>query len=275
MKKNLVYLLGFIFALSFIACDNDDEKDDNNNGSVSTETLSAKWEIADVNSEFKSFEFNEDGTYIVVIHAAGVQPLSMAAAKASFLKSGKSMAPRSNAPDVESNLSPVHTGNYQINGNTITLSGFGLIEVISITNEEFTFSFTLEATGDEYSFEANKAAEPIASSSRTDTLCRTWVIDRITDVDNNDIEEDYVNGILNSIVLFSKAGTYLVMYADEAKEAGLSEWKWANSEETELYYSWDNWEDGWDDNIVRISELTPTSLVIDEGERLTYLRLQN
>lgn len=261
----------FACAFTFVACD----KENGNEGdiSVSKNTISAKWEISDNNSPYASFEFNQDGSYIVVENVEMNMRSSSVISKASLFNSNSLRAAKTRSSESESNLSPIHFGTYRIEGNKIILSGFGLIEVISITAEEFTFSFTLEATGQTNSFVANKSAEPISSSSRTEMLCRTWVIERLTDGNNNDINDDGAD-IIGSIVLFSRAGTYLVLYGGEGGEAGLSEWKWANSQETKLYYSWENWTDDWSDNIVTITDLKSTSLVIEEYDWYWHLSLK-
>lgn len=101
------------------------------------------------------------------------------------------------------------------------------------------------------------------SSSNTDMLCKTW--DLVTmngePVDGTDME---------LTVLFSRAGTYFVNYANDGyDEARVAQWKWKNTEETELYYSWEevpNWETA---AYVIISELTSTYLEIVEDD-LTY-----
>ncbi|MDR2389155.1 MAG: hypothetical protein LBD89_05140, partial [Tannerellaceae bacterium] len=159
---------------------------------------------------------------------------------------------------------------------------------------EFTFSFTLEATGKNETYVANKAADPISSTSRTDMFCRTWRLEKIT-IDESAVSEENKKHYVEEygtdwkteaekdrneeyaglIVLFSKAGTYLVLYAydDADEEAGLSEWKWANKEETEIYYSWANWEDDWTENIVQVKDLNNAILKIQEGEFLYHLIL--
>jgi len=307
----------------FSGCDKDDNKGSNENESNSlVKTISAKWEISDSNSPYASFEFNKDGNYIVVKN--DVEPnlkSSSTDLNRSFLskKGLKSMNLRSS----ETNLSPIHFGTYRIEGNNIILSGFGVIEIISITAEEFSFSFTLDATGEKNSFVANKSAEPISSSSRTDMLCRTWEVQKMTiDVDFilnkfsslTEEEIDYIterygenwkqkfiedeletakkftefieNKTLTLTVLFSKAGTYLVLYDGpeniivsgnrtwEFEDAGLSEWKWANNEETKLYYSWNNWENNWEDNAVTINQLDDNTLVVQEEYELTHLKIK-
>lgn len=269
--KSLTKLFLSLFLVSaFVACDNDDDNNNDDNDTLKN-TISAKWEIADSNSPYASFEFNTDGNYIVVENDMEnvLKTKSNQKSENSVFKSGKISSMRSSKS--ESNLFPIHFGTYKIEGNTIILSGFGLIEVTSITSEEFTFSFTLESTGEKNSFVAGKSEEPISSSSRTDMLCRTWVLEKITE-DGKIIEDE--DDMIGSIVLFSKAGTYLVLYGGEGGEAGLSEWKWANSQETKLYYSWSNWEEDWSENIVTITDLKSTSLAIEEYGEIWHFTLK-
>ena len=157
-------------------------------------------------------------------------------------------------------------GNYKIDKDKITLSGFGVIEVSSITDTELSFSLTLQATGEQNSFSASKAPAAIPASNRTDMLCRTWVIERIT-VGGGNIEDPQIGGV----VLFSRAGTYLVA---SAELNGLAAWKWADQSETKIYYSWENWMEDWSSQIVTITALTGTSLVILDGDWTWHLKLK-
>ncbi|MDR3271938.1 MAG: hypothetical protein LBT29_00445 [Flavobacteriaceae bacterium] len=263
------------------------ENDDNDDGNTLTNTINAKWEISGSNSAYASFEFNKDGNYIVVENEAIKKSSVTGQLKSSLFQNSKSFvtsksATRSSTSD--SNLSPIHFGTYKIEGDKIILTGFGTLDVISITAEEFTFSFTLEATGEKGTYVASKAAEPISASSRTDMLCRTWKIQEIS-IDESlipdedkayyievygvnwkvELEKSMAEEIVGATILFSKAGTYLVLYVSEEHAAGLSEWKWANKEETAIYYSWENWEDDWEeDGIVQIKELSDTTLKMQE-----------
>ncbi|MDR2131054.1 MAG: hypothetical protein LBP56_07830 [Odoribacteraceae bacterium] len=286
------FIASLFFPVLFSSCDN--KKDEG--PAFSPATISAKWEITDPNSQYASFEFNKDGTYIVIEKEYYEQALALARGSAGrgtvrtplFGNFAGNAATRSSS---ESNLSPIHTGTYTIEGEKIILSGFGVLDVISITAEEFTFSFTLESASETEEYVANKAAEPISSSSRTDMFCRTWVIEKIT-IDESALsesdKEDYIQEygpewkkeveeietaeIAGGIALFSRAGTYLIMYENEENsEAGLSEWKWANEEETTIYYSWDNWEDNWEENIVKINDLKSNSLILQERELIFHL----
>jgi hypothetical protein len=286
--KNVFYmaLLSLLVATVVTACSEDD---DDSSGDTLTNTINAKWEISNPNSAYASFEFSKDGDYIVLENEKGATLKSSARLypQNSLFQNKTKVSTRSSSSD--SNLSPIHFGKYKIEGNKIILLGFGSIDIISITAEEFTFSFTLEATGKKEEYIANKAEEPVSSSSRTSMLCRTWLLEKVTIDESSVFEEDkayylekYGNNwkteiekmrnedIAGSTVLFSKAGTYLVLYVGK-DEAGLSEWRWANEEETALYYSWENWENNWRDNIVQIKELNNTILKMQEEESVFHL----
>ena len=272
MTKNLIYLLVFTFIITFVSCDKDNGNKDNGDGNsdVSINTISAKWEISDNNSPYISFEFTKDGNYIVVENVETNLRSLNTSLENSLFKNNNLEAVSTRSSESESFQSPIYFGTYRIEGNKIVLTGFGLIEVVSITADEFTFSLTPEATGQKNRIVAGKSNEPISSSSKSDMLCRTWIIEKYTDENNNDIPDE--DDFMGSIVLFSRAGTYLVL--KEEGWAGLAEWKWANSQETELYCSWENWTDDWRENIVKIT-VTSTSLIVrDVDNVITHLRLK-
>jgi hypothetical protein len=264
-------LVGLFMAVAFNSCDDDENNKDND---PLVDAISAKWEISDSNSPYASFEFNKDGNYIVAerveTDAERVETTlqsSGASAGQPFIKSNSFRTAGTRLSEPEQNSSPVYFGTYRIEGNRIILSGFGSIEIISMTDDEFSFSLTLEGTKEKTDFVAEKSDEPIAASSRTDMLCRTWVLERMTE----DGESIPAGGSMT--VLFSRAGTYLVSYVYEGS-TGLSSWKWANSQETQFYYSWEKWMDDWNNNLVTITNLTSTSFSADEGGTTLHFKLK-
>jgi len=277
MTKNLIYLLVFAFGFTFVSCDKDNNNESESD--VSVNTISVKWEISDSNSPYASFEFNKDGNYIVVEREGASSKSSNTSLKASLFKNNISKVASMRSSESESNLSPIHFGTYQIDGDKIILSGFGLIEVINITAEEFSFSFTLAATGEKNGFVAQKSAELISSSNRTDMLCRTWYCEKVTATESaleEDAEriEELIDEMTGMSFLFSKAGTYLCLYTNG--EAGLAEWKWANNEETKFYFSWDNWTAELDEeDMATINQLSANSLVIQDYMFVYHLTLKN
>jgi hypothetical protein len=302
MNKKLNFLMLFtsIFALTVMtSCSKDDESsnsDDALTGDVLTKdnlnTINAKWEISAPNSIYASFEFHKDGNYIVTerdknpVSTASVRSSASMSSSESFLF-GNSKILGAKKKDVatresesETNPSPIHFGTYTIEGNTMILSGFGVLEAVSVTTEKFAFALTLEGTEKKEEYVASKVAELIPASTRTDMLCRSWKIQEQTIIEDlvpadekADYEDEYGvkwkeelqkeldEELLGAIVLFSRAGTYLVLPVGDESEPELAEWKWANEDETAFYYSWENWDEGenWrEENIVQINELTGT-----------------
>ena len=233
--KTLKLVLAAILALAFItSC----EKDENDSKvTLEKETISATW-IVNGSGEYKSFEFNESGNYIVVINTT----------------------PKS------TNSQIILFGTYKIvNKSAIELSDFGTIKVTSIDDTSISFSVMLYSNPDnEIMIDATRQEE-MESSTRTDLLSRTWEMVSVNG-------EPVVGTDMEVTVLFSKAGTYLVAYADPESENGLAQWKWKNIEETQLLYSWRDvpiWEE---ENFVEVPELTSTRLKIIEDEAIYILK---
>lgn len=249
--------------------------------------MNAKWEISDPNSAYSSFEFNRDGNFIVVEDGTDVFLKAGLNKESSFLQQyPKKIDIRSSS---DSKFSSVHFGKFQIDGNTINLSGFGTITVTSITADKFSFSFSLESTGENWNFTTNKAKEPILASSRTEMFCRTWIIHNVI-IDETTLSEAEKNWyvyqygsdwkaeaekeLIGATVLFTKAGTYFVSYADEELNPGLFWWKWGNKEETVIHYSENNWQDNWQEhNFPLIEELSTTTFKMKDNGRYYELTL--
>lgn len=290
MRKKLNFPTIFILSLFFVACDKDN---DNSNESDNLKNkISAKWEIADINSPYASFEFNKDGNYIIVRNNA------FKSSKANSLKSKKSIFKNDltltgkRSSTSETNLPPVLIGTYKIEENTIILSGFGLIEDVDITNEKFSFSLTPNATGEKNSFIAERAEDEISSSDKTNIFCRTWTAKKASIDVGSLLEEDIIyykeeygnnweSELLQELnedlkgfnVFFSKAGTYLTFYNGEEDYVEAGKWKWANKEETKIYYSWENWTENWRNNTITIDDLKSTSLSMRENGIIVHFVL--
>lgn len=219
--KNFKQILVAIFVLTFIAsCDKDENEP---KGTLEKATISAKWVVSN-SSEYESFEFNESGNYIVV----------------------------ENTTTKSTNDKTIHFGTYEIiNNKTIVLSDFGTFTISEINENSINFSIQLTSNPDnEIIINASKQEE-MESSTNTDLLCRTW---KLISID----EEDFAGAEDEIIVLFSKAGTYLVTLT------GLAQWKWKDEAETQILYSWDEvpvWEE---EVYVEIIELTNSTLKILE-----------
>jgi hypothetical protein len=229
--RNLKQILLAILVLTFITACDKDENDPKE--TLEKATISAKWNV-DNSSEYESFEFNESGNYIVV----------------------------KNTTTKSTNDQVVLFGTYEIiDAQKINLTDFGTLTISDVNENSISFSIILTNDPDnEIIINASKQDE-IESSTKTDLLCRTWemVTENGEPVAGTDME---------LTVLFSKAGTYFVSFAnpEDESDGGLAQWKWNNDEETQLLYSWEkvpNWEE---EDYVEISELTANTLKIVEDE---------
>ena len=278
--KFFMALMNFLIVVTLTSCNN----------AIENESLivlmNAKWEISDPNSDYSSFEFNRDGNFIVVEDRTNPTfRAGLSKEKSSFQQNSSRIGTRASS---DSKFSPVHFGDFQINGNTINLSDFGTITVASITADEFSFSFTIESTGKIQTFTANKVKESISASKRTEIFCRTWIIHKVT-IDEATLSETDKNWyvyqygsewkveaekeLIGSIVLFTKAGTYLVSYADEELSPGLFWWKWGNEEESVIHFSENNWQNNWTEYGFSAIELSNTTLKMTDNGRYYELKL--
>lgn len=146
----------------------------------------------------------------------------------------------------------IHFGQYTISHDTIILGDFGTLKVVELGSDVFWFSITTCFSGKKTEVSTKKAAE-MAGSARTDLLCKTWNI------------KYYGDDVVLGTVLFSKAGTYFVHYYDD-EEGGLAQWRWKDSNEKELLYTWDwnNWNSE-SSGIVTINMLTKNYLKVTEA----------
>ena len=136
--RNLKHGLIVAFSLLFIvSCNNENTPQIK----LEKEAISSKW-IVNGASDYKSIEFNNDGSYIVVNGLASDEN--------------------------------VYFGNYKIvNNTTISLSDFGTIEVSEISDNSINFKIQQISSSDETIIKASKQ-ETIVNSNNTELLCRTW-----------------------------------------------------------------------------------------------------
>ncbi len=232
--KNLKQILVLILILTTIfSC----KKKENEQSTLSKETLSAKW-IVDDASVFASFEFNKSGNYIVVVNSAA--------------KSGKGQI--------------VLFGTYEIiDSKTIILSDLGTISITEIGKNSIRFSIVLDSSpGDEIIITATKSDE-IPNSARTALLCRTWDLISVNGV-------SVAGTDMELTVLFSAAGTYFVSFANPSDlgDGGLAWWTWKDNTQQSFCYSWDGEPTCDGTNEVEIAELTSSEAIIIEDTE-TYV----
>jgi hypothetical protein len=219
--------------------------DNEGSAPLSTSSISAKWNVSAQTSNYASFEFNKDGNYIVVENPQTTS---------------------GNVTQAAATTEPtVHFGKYQITDNTVKLAGLGTMVVTGIVGSQITFNFATTANPEQKLDYTATRAPNVANSSKTDLLCRTWKVTSEIDKKNGEEKAPEHNRI-GWTVLFSHAGTYFVNHEDGTSPE-LAQWKWKNAAETEVYYSWDNWDDFVEnEDFITITELTKNSLKIYESQ---------
>lgn len=250
-------ILAIIFIISFTSCSKEKVTPIEN---LDKTQLSAKWVVSG-SGEYESFEFNESGNYIVV--KKGSTSTRINSSERTSLWGTVVKEPTGNANErVEASSPTINFGSYEITNNTINLSNFGTITVDKLDNNAISFSLQLTGSSNKITITASKQAE-MASSTKTDLLCKTWELVTINGSTATGTEYEKLT------VLFSKAGTYYVTYANAPEKGGLAQWKWKNSTETEFLYTWT--KDVWSNNdLVTITELTSSTLKMAEGS-VTYV----
>jgi len=201
-----------------LACKKDDDEDTNNNNdsdvvNVEKSTVSAKWEV-EGDSDYETFEFNESGTYVVV----------------------------KNSPDKDTDEEIIILGTYLIDGNLLILSDFGIVKVISLNEEQISFSVKLEGETDYGDVLIGNRSDELPVSDKTTLLCRTW---KVKVMSGDTLPEDE-----QGFVTFFKSGTYITAWAGDE----VAKWKWYDSNENSWCYSWNEEIDC--ENYVIVTELT-------------------
>lgn len=218
-----------LVAISF-SCSSDD--DDKSLSKAEIATNETKWISSTPNGQFASFEFNKSGNYIIVENVR--------------LKSTEDQN--------------VLFGTYEIIDNsTIKLSDIGTITVISVTDTNIQMDIITENSSSSVAFNALKA-ENLEETTKTNLLCQTWEMKKYNGVSVVGTEDE------GAIVLFSKAGTYFLVYPNDVDAGGLALWKWKpESNESQFLYSWSNsFEGEYDGSFVTVNELTADYLKITE-----------
>lgn len=243
--------------LAFVLLVTSCSKDDADGGSLDTpkyESVSAKYEILSDHSPYKSIELGASGDYIVITSDY------YSAMSRSFSLSKKGVFGNWGVPQSRAtNYDGVIYGSYkQLSNGDFDLEGFGIIKVVYGDNDNVEALSITPDEGEEMQFDVEKV-EVMDDDGLTNSLCRTWLFEKIRVVaylDGKKVLDEYVdNGDLEyfdveiSEVLFSKSGTYMVIYGDET--LGVASWKWKDMDDKMLYYSWDG--EWYDDCTVQIS----------------------
>ena len=305
-KRVWSYVLLFMMtvcSLSLVSCSSDDDDDDDGGGDVTPaafEAYAAKYQITNASAAFSSVEFTESGNYIMVLNdlpTTGAKSLSSLAEKKSPAHTMFGMMLRKAATRSESVYSPILYGKYTVDADgTYVLAGYGKVKVVEDgAGNAYSLEF-MPSSSPSFTYTASKQNRNL-DSENTNRLCRTWntasfqmvtkyngkVLLDITAstleellkklqkwAESNDEEFDpsdweYLDIPNPDQVVFTKTGTYMVKYS--SGELAVSTWRWADTSETMLQYSWDNdFEDSYLNGIVSVS-YKGSQLVITETDK--------
>lgn len=266
-----------VSGLSFTSCSDDDDK--SSFQPAAYESYAAKYQITDDDAQYSSVEFTESGNYILTKNE-NADYYNMAMAPAISIKSPK-VALKNGFVGVlqrkditRSAYSPILYGTYTIDANgTFILEGYGKVKVVKDSSgNAYSLEF-IPTSGEAFTYKATVQNRDL-NSDNTNRLCRTWNLTTIQyiikvngkqllNIKGSDMTElikklqewaeknddEYEPGDWEDIeyinpkqVIFTKTGTYLVTY--ETEDLAISTWRWADSKEDRLLYSWfNNFED--------------------------------
>ena len=266
MRKTGLFLMTALVAglTMFTSCNND-------NGVVSPtfetpayEDVSAKYEVSG-SSLYKSFELTASGNYVIV-------------KKTSYLSASKLFFGRMDEATRATSSGDIIYGKFTKKSDTeFELEGFGSIVIEGGTDNVVSLKITPNG-GTTMTLPAQRVEQKEAEeNSFTSKICRTWSVAsyRYTIVLNGSVFfdgeyatlEDLVKALTNKAksmgasnadelfdvpydetpeqILFSKSGTYLVVYKNST--LGVSTWQWKDENKGILHYSW-NYDDMYDSN---------------------------
>ena len=202
------------------------------------ESASALYNITSGNSGLQSIELTASGIYVVIPKHSGTKSFD----DHMFDSHTKYVSTRSSDDGII-------YGHYTKKGNGVfVLAGFGTIVVKGGEDNAVSLDITLD-NGSKMEVGAQKA-DQYESSLKTNALCRTWDLGKVVlHKSNGDITYDSLLEYNNSErqgydpddlpiqIIFTKSGTYIVIYA--GGELAVSTWAWENEETGRARYSWD------------------------------------
>lgn len=238
-----MFVSSFLMLLSLSSCSNDDDNDTGNTDAPKYESLAAKYDVTDAKAAYKSFEFTNDGYYII-------ETATVSEAKGNYSTRrpiSKKASPRTRSTD---NSVLFGTFTYDITTETYTLDKVGTIRIVNTADGGYSIEI-VNSDGTTTTYTASKKDNVIADNDNTTQLCRSWNLTYITETIRKDgevvhtfsgtrdqwvayqnqpaDEDDYDDTILSQAI-FTKAGTlvWIGKYQSGVSEAEVRFWKWQN-----------------------------------------------
>lgn len=241
LRRILFPALACICISSFISCNSGGHDPDVPSEAGFKQPLfeaeSALYNILPGTSRLKSIELTASGTYIIV----------QLPRPKSIVNADKQHITHISTRSYED--TGIISGSYTKKGDGVfELNGFGTIVVKGGEQNAISLDITYK-DGSKIEVSAQKA-EQYESSPKTNALCRTWVLGKVVDhkpsgdVTYKNILEFYKsksdfseNMPIPLQVIFTKSGTYIVIYEDGS--LSVSTWGWEKEETGQARYSWD------------------------------------
>lgn len=229
--------------------------------------------ITGANSPYATIEFTESGNYVIVLNSPTVPyaPARIGSHHALHVFSKSSITPQTRAHFDDEDGSII-CGHYTMTGdNVYNLANFGTIEVKKEKNGVATIVVT--PMGEEPFELTASVAKTMPDSEMTRAICRTWSFEKmrvVLDVNGQKLDktypwtkegaaactkdlkpfgekvyedlyyyllEDFETGDQAYQIICSKAGSYMVLYANQS--LAISTWGWDKYEPGLFRYSWD------------------------------------
>lgn len=250
MKRNfskrrtlLMFASSFLMLLSLSSCSNDDDNDTGNTDTPRYESLAAKYDVTDAKAAYKSFEFTNDGYYIIETSTA----VGTRSNYSSRMELAKKASPQTRSTD---NSVLFGTFTYDITTETYTLDKVGTIRIVNTADGGYSIEI-VNSDGTTTTYTASKEDNVIADNDNTTQLCRSWNLNYITETirkegevihtfsgtrdqwvayQNQAADEDDYDDTILSQAIFTKAGTlvWIGKYQSGVSEAEIRFWKWQN-----------------------------------------------
>jgi len=243
-------IISLISTVLVLSCSKDSDEEET---SKTVKQLVGKW-VVDAPASFKTIEFTETGIYIIVGQTAN----------------------------------EIVVGTFSVDGKRITLANYAEIEGVSVSGNAATFKIALDVAPQEFvEYKAVKAASPITDTERSRLVsASTWKVisveyvledyngDGIVNNEDYDAEgfADIQEQATGSSVLFTKAGTYLILFPIGSEQLyQLGSWKWKDANEEVISYTQTpdddaEWRNG------SIYTLSESELIYRQAAFLFYLK---
>lgn len=268
MKRNfskrrtlLLFASYSLMLLSLTSCSSDDDNDTGNTDVPKYESLAAKYDVTDTNAAYKSFEFTNDGYYIIETSTA-------VGAKSNY--SSKMQLAKKASPRTRSIEYSVLFGSFSYDSTTgmYTLDKLGTIKITNTIDGGYSIEF-VNSDGSTTTYTASKEDNAIADNDNTTQLCRTWNLTYIKETikkdgevvhtfsgtrdqwvayQNQSADEDDYDDTILSQAIFTKSGTlvWIGKYQSGESEAEIRYWKWQNEADNVLLVTEDLGFDSYD-----------------------------